>query len=143
MTTELDEKTVELIAQYVDCDTYEQCKEFLQRHPELIDQKVCDSLFEKGFLVFATHPPQISLRFIRNGQIINYLLDLRRATNGQQDINLFFARYVSSFLFKLFLFMFFLVISLIFPFLLSPLLQIDFWTKTSPTKRHLKNMSIS
>ena len=90
--TELDEATVELVSQYVECGTYEQCRDFLQQHPELIDKKVADSLFENGFLIWDSQPHAISARFIRNAQIINYLLDIRKASGGQQDITLFFYR---------------------------------------------------
>lgn len=46
----------------------------------------------KGYLALRTHPPEIGTRFIRNAQILQYLLDLRKASGGQQDISLFFAR---------------------------------------------------
>lgn len=96
MATELDEKTVELVAQYVECATYEECRSFLQKHPELIDKKVADSLFENGYMIWETQPHAISARFIRNGQIINYLLDIRKASGGQQDITLFFYRIIED-----------------------------------------------
>lgn len=92
MATELDQETVELVAQYVECATYEECRDFLQKHPCLIDKKVADSLFENGYMIWETQPHAISARFIRNGQIINYLLDIRKASGGQQDITLFFYR---------------------------------------------------
>ncbi len=40
----------------------------------------------------ATHPPEFGTRFIRNAQILQYLLDIRKASSGQQDITLFFSR---------------------------------------------------
>lgn len=35
---------------------------------------------------------EIGTRFIRNAQILQYLLDLRKISGGQQDITLFFSR---------------------------------------------------
>lgn len=58
--------------------------------------QVSDSLFEKGYLVWDSQPHQISARFIRNAQMIQYLLDLRKASNGQQDITLFFYRIIED-----------------------------------------------
>ncbi|KAH3761444.1 hypothetical protein Pelo_6728 [Pelomyxa schiedti] len=92
----LDERTVDEVAGFVDCDGYEECRDYLQRHPHLIKQNVCDSLFEKGYLVFGTHPRAISHRFIRNAQVIHYLLDIQKATSGQQDITLFFHRLLGA-----------------------------------------------
>jgi hypothetical protein len=42
--------------------------------------------------VWDSVPRQIAARFIRNGQIIHYLVDLHKASCGQQDITLFFYR---------------------------------------------------
>ena len=55
-----------------------------------------DSLFEKGYLIWDSQPHQISARFIRNAQMIQYLIDLRKASNGQQDITLFFYRIIED-----------------------------------------------
>jgi len=49
-------------------------------------------MFQKGFLTLKTHPPEFGTRFIRNAQILQYLLDIRKASSGQQDITLFFSR---------------------------------------------------
>lgn len=43
-----------------------------------------------------SQPHQISARFIRNAQMIQYLLDLRKVSNGQQDITLFFYRIIED-----------------------------------------------
>jgi hypothetical protein len=53
---------------------------------------VSDSLFEKGFLIWDSHPREIAERFIRHSQMIHYMVDLRNASGGQQDITLFFHR---------------------------------------------------
>lgn len=123
MTTELDDATIEAVAGFVECATYEECRDYLQKHPDLIKKEVCsvfplfhqrkthmrdditcfdslhqvsDSLFEKGYLVWDSQPHQISARFIRNAQMIQYLLDLRKVSNGQQDITLFFYRIIED-----------------------------------------------
>ena len=90
--TELDDDMIEKVAGFVECATYEECRAYLQKHPELIKKEVSDSLFEKAYLIWDSQPRQISARFVRNAQIIQYLLDLRKASNGQQDITLFFYR---------------------------------------------------
>jgi len=96
MTTELDQETIEKVAGFVECATYEECRSYLQKHPDLIKKEVSDSLFEKGYLIWDSQPHEISARFIRNAQIIQYLIDLRKASNGQQDITLFFYRIIED-----------------------------------------------
>ena len=88
----IDDAMIDLISQYVECSTYEECKLFLQKHTALIDSEVADSLIEKAFMIWNEHPHAIAERFVRNGQILQYLLDLRKVSNGQQDITLFFYR---------------------------------------------------
>jgi len=83
---------VEVVAGYVDCETYEDCRDFLIKHQELINRKTMDQMYERAWMVLRTHPPQFGTRFIRNAQIIQYLLDLRKISSGQQDISLFFHR---------------------------------------------------
>eukprot|EP01117_Protostelium_nocturnum_P002952 TRINITY_DN13887_c0_g1_i1.p1 TRINITY_DN13887_c0_g1~~TRINITY_DN13887_c0_g1_i1.p1 ORF type:complete len:197 (+),score=77.89 TRINITY_DN13887_c0_g1_i1:81-671(+) len=82
----------EVVVGYVECETFQQCRDYLQSHPELISKEVADEMFERGFVVLKTHPLQFGTRFIRNAQILTYLLDLRKISGGQQDITLFFAR---------------------------------------------------
>eukprot|EP00727_Mastigamoeba_balamuthi_P009411 m51a1_g5092 hypothetical protein (135) ;mRNA; f:268637-269202 len=89
---ELDDKTIELVSQLVELVHYEDCRDFLQQHPQLISQAVSDSLFEKGYMIWDTHPREIAERFIRDAQMLHYMVDLQRASNGQQDITLFFHR---------------------------------------------------
>lgn len=36
------------MAGFVDCASYEDCRDYLQAHIGLVQQAVCDSLFEKG-----------------------------------------------------------------------------------------------
>src|SRR5262249_25618406 len=64
---------VDLIAEYVECATFEECRDFLIKHNEVITKEVSDEMYEKAFLVLKTHPPEIGTRFIRNAQIIQYL----------------------------------------------------------------------
>ncbi len=32
---------------YVECATYEECRDYLQKHPELINKDVSDEMFQK------------------------------------------------------------------------------------------------
>jgi len=82
----------EAVVEYVECATYEDCRECLIKHPEIISKQTSDEMFQKGWLALKSHPVEIGTRFIRNAQILQYLLDLRKASNGQQDIGLFFHR---------------------------------------------------
>jgi len=77
---------------FVECASYEECKDWLQKHPQIITKEVSDEMFQKGYLALKTHPPEIGTRFIRNAQILQYLLDIRKASGGQQDVTLFFTR---------------------------------------------------
>jgi hypothetical protein len=81
-----------VVVDYVECESFEDCKAHLIKHPELINKDICDEMYQKGYLALKSHPPVIGTRFIRNAQILQYLLDLRKISGGQQDINLFFAR---------------------------------------------------
>ncbi|PRP79301.1 hypothetical protein PROFUN_12442 [Planoprotostelium fungivorum] len=63
----------EIVAGFVECDTFQECRDYLQKYPQLISK-------------------EFGSRFIRNAQILQYLLDLRKISSGQQDITLFFAR---------------------------------------------------
>eukprot|EP00727_Mastigamoeba_balamuthi_P005181 m51a1_g14661 putative pleckstrin homology domain-containing protein 1-like (292) ;mRNA; r:13200-15564 len=88
----MDEATAQLVAEFVECVRYEDCRSFLQKHPELIRQDVCDSLFERACMIWDEAPHEVVERFVRASQMVNYLVDVRRATAGQQDITLFFHR---------------------------------------------------
>eukprot|EP01116_Phalansterium_solitarium_P003835 TRINITY_DN14666_c0_g1_i1.p1 TRINITY_DN14666_c0_g1~~TRINITY_DN14666_c0_g1_i1.p1 ORF type:complete len:222 (-),score=43.73 TRINITY_DN14666_c0_g1_i1:233-898(-) len=81
-----------VVVGYVECGTFEECRDFLIEHPELINKQIADEMFERGYMTLGTHPPEFGTRFIRNSQIISYLLDLRKVSHGQQDISLFFGR---------------------------------------------------
>ena len=39
--TELDQATIEKVAGFVECATYEECRSYLQKHPDLIKKEVC------------------------------------------------------------------------------------------------------
>jgi len=82
----------DVVVDYVECESFEDCRDHLIKHNELINKQVSDEMFEKGFLALKSHPPEIGTRFIRNAQILQYLLDLREVSGGQQDVTLFFAR---------------------------------------------------
>jgi len=84
-----DEDTV---VGFVECETYEECRVYLVKNPQIITKEISDEMFQKGFLCLKTHPKEIGTRFIRNAQILQYLLDIRKASGGQQDITLFFTR---------------------------------------------------
>jgi len=77
---------------FVECESFEDCRNYLQKHLAIINKEVSDEMFQKGYLALKTHPPEIGTRFIRNAQILQYLLDIRKASGGQQDITLFFSR---------------------------------------------------
>jgi hypothetical protein len=69
---------------YVECATYEDCRDYLQKHPELITKPLADEMYEKAFLTLKTHSPEFGARFARNAQIIQYLLDIRKVRNHNQ-----------------------------------------------------------
>eukprot|EP01118_Nematostelium_gracile_P000375 TRINITY_DN1039_c0_g1_i1.p1 TRINITY_DN1039_c0_g1~~TRINITY_DN1039_c0_g1_i1.p1 ORF type:complete len:211 (-),score=65.96 TRINITY_DN1039_c0_g1_i1:54-686(-) len=77
---------------FVECESFKDCRDWLITHPQIITKEISDEMFQKGYLALKTHPVQIGTRFIRNAQILQYLLDIRKASGGQQDISLFFAR---------------------------------------------------
>ncbi|BFU22507.1 hypothetical protein KM1_035360 [Entamoeba histolytica HM-3:IMSS] len=83
---------VDDVANFLDQETYEDCKVYLTKHYKLIDRKVADGLFEDSLLTFVQYPPQFGARMVRCSQILTYLCDIRDATHGQQDITLFFYR---------------------------------------------------
>jgi Cdc37 Hsp90 binding domain/MYND finger len=89
---------IEVVADYVECETYEQCRDFLIHHLDLINKKTIDEMYEKAFYTLGDedHPVAIGARFIRNAQILQYLLDIRKASSNQQDISLFFNRILAN-----------------------------------------------
>ncbi|KAH3732560.1 Adaptor complexes medium subunit family [Pelomyxa schiedti] len=91
----LDEETFNKVCDFVECETDEECRDFLQKNPYLIQQPVVQALFERAFVTFPTHPREFPRRFLRNGQMLKWMLDLQAATGGQQDITLFFHRLMS------------------------------------------------
>ena len=42
---------------FVECASYEECKDWLQKHPQIITKEVSDEMFQKGYLALKTHPP--------------------------------------------------------------------------------------
>ena len=92
MESKIPKEFVEDVANFLDQETYEQCRDYLIKHYKLIDKRVADGLFEDSLVTFVQYPPQYGARMVRCSQMINYLVDIRDATHGQQDINLFFHR---------------------------------------------------
>eukprot|EP01119_Soliformovum_irregulare_P009119 TRINITY_DN2225_c0_g1_i1.p1 TRINITY_DN2225_c0_g1~~TRINITY_DN2225_c0_g1_i1.p1 ORF type:complete len:207 (+),score=43.29 TRINITY_DN2225_c0_g1_i1:58-678(+) len=88
--------TEEEVVGFVECASYEECRDWLAKHPAIINKATSDEMFQKGYLALKTHPVEIGSRFIRNAQILQYLLDIRKASGGQQDITLFFSRILDS-----------------------------------------------
>jgi len=86
----------DIVVGYVECESFENCRDYLQKHPELINKDVSDEMYQKAYLALKSHPPVIGTRFIRNAQILQYLLDLRKISGGQQDVTLFFARILNE-----------------------------------------------
>jgi hypothetical protein len=42
---------------FVECETYEDCRDYLIKHPQIINKIVSDEMFQKGYLALRTHPP--------------------------------------------------------------------------------------
>ncbi|ELP90280.1 hypothetical protein EIN_503960, partial [Entamoeba invadens IP1] len=91
-TSKIPQEYVEDVANFLDQEKYEDCREYLIKHYKLIDRKVADGLFEDSLTTFVEYPPQYGARMVRCSQILTYLCDIKEATHGQQDITLFFYR---------------------------------------------------
>lgn len=54
----------DVIVQYVECATFEECRDWLQKHPELINKKISDEMFEKGLYIIYYYYLKIYIFFI-------------------------------------------------------------------------------
>ena len=92
----IPEHMVNIVASFLDQETYEDCRAYLIKNLSLIDRTIANGLFEDALYTFVEYPPAFGERMIRCSQIITYLCDIRQATNGQQDITLFFHRILNA-----------------------------------------------